>query len=99
MQEAFDADYKKEAFFLKGEFETDALLIMTASPSGCIKEELLSLMIKLKIPSSELSCTHVTAYGINCIGYIYQNHDPKIRKLFYSTLLSCLKEWQARIKK
>ncbi len=99
MQEAFDADYKKETFFIKGQFESDQLLIMAASPIGSIKEELFSLLTKLKIPSSDLSCTHVNAYGIHCIGYLYQNRDQNIRNLFYSTLMSCLMEWQARIKK
>ncbi len=96
MQQAFDADYKKEAFFLKAEFEPDALLIMVASPQACMKEELFSLVIKLKIPSSELCCTEVSAYGISCIGYIYQNRDLKIRQLFYSALMSCLEEWQSK---
>jgi hypothetical protein len=99
MQEAFEADYKKEMFFLKAHFESEQLLTMTASPHQCIKDELFSLMAKLKIPSSELSCTQVNAYGINCIGYIYQNHEPHLRNLFYSTLLSCLQDWQARLKK
>ena len=99
MQEALDADYKKETYFIKGQFESDQLLIMAASPIGSIKEELFSLLTKLKIPSSDLSCTHVNAYGIHCIGYLYQNRDQNIRNLFYSTLMSCLMEWQARIKK
>ncbi|MBS0604683.1 MAG: hypothetical protein JSS60_06570 [Verrucomicrobia bacterium] len=98
MQEAFDADYKKENFFLKARFEPDQVLTMAASPLSSIKEELFSLLVKLKIPSSELSCTTVNAYGISCFGYIYQNRDPNIRNLFYSTLLSCLQEWQTRIK-
>jgi len=99
MQAALEADYKKESFFLKAEFESEQLLTMTASPLSSIKEELFSLMIKLKIPVQDLSCTHVNAYGITCIGYIYQNRDPNIRNLFYSTLLSCLQEWQTKIKK
>lgn len=99
MQEAFDADYQKEAFFLKAKHESSQLLIMAASPCSCFKEELCSLLRKLKIPSSELSCTQVNAYGICCIGYLYQNPDPSIRSLFYSTLLSCLKEWQAQLKR
>ena len=99
MQEAFEANYKKETFFLKGKFEQEQLLIMAASPVSCIRDELFSLITKLKIPSSELSCTYVNAYGISCIGYLYQNRDPSIRNLFYSTLMDCLKEWQARIKK
>lgn len=99
MQDALEADYKNEAFFLKAEFEPEQLLTMTASPLSSIKEELFSLMVKLKIPTQDLSCTHVNAYGITCIGYLYQNRDPNIRNLFYSTLFSCLQEWQARIKK
>ncbi len=99
MQEALNADYKKEFFFLKGEFETKQLLTMAASPFGAIKEELFSLMLKLKIPTQDLSCTDVNAHGITCIGFIYQNRDPHIRNLFYSTLLSCLQEWKTRVKK
>lgn len=99
MQEAFGADYKKETFFLKAKSERDELLIMAASPISCLKDELISLLTKLKIPSSELSCTYVNAYGIHCMGYLYQNRDPSIRNLFYSTLMDCLKDWQARIKK
>lgn len=99
MQDSFDTDYKKETFFLKAQFEADQLLTMAASPHVCIKDELFSLITKLKIPSSELSCTHVNAHGITCIGYIYQNRDPNFRNLFYSTLLSCLQEWQTRLKK
>lgn len=99
MQDALEADYKKESFSLKAEFESEQLLTMTASPFSSIKEELFSLMIKLKIPTQDLSCTHVNANGITCIGYIYQNRDPNIRNLFYSTLLGCLQEWQTRIKK
>jgi hypothetical protein len=98
MQEALEADYKKESFFLKAQFEPEQLLAMAASSSHSIKDELFSLMIKLKIPTQDLSCTHVNAYGITCIGYIYQNRDPNIRNLFYSTLLSCLQEWQTRNK-
>lgn len=98
MQEALEADYKKEAFFLNAQFESDQLLTMAASPYGGIKEELFSLITKLKIPSSELSCTYVNAYGINCVGYLYQNRDPHLRNLFYSTLLSCLQEWKNRLK-
>ncbi len=64
-----------------------------------MKEELSRLITKLKIPSSELSYTQVHAYGITCVGYIYQNRDPHLRNLFYSTLLSCLQEWNTRIKK
>jgi hypothetical protein len=99
MQDALDMDYKKESFFLKAKFESDQLLTMAASPFSSLKEELFSLMAKLKIPSHDLSCTHVNAYGMTCIGYIYQNRDPNIRNLFYSTLLSCLQEWQTRMKK
>jgi hypothetical protein len=99
MQTALDTNYKKETFFLQGQFEADQLLIMAASPISCIKEELFSLLTRLNIPSSELSCTHVNAYGISCIGYIYENRDLNILKLFYSTLTSCLKTWQARIRK
>ncbi len=99
MQDAFLADYKKETFFLKPQFETEQLLVMAASPYGCLKDELFSLITKLKIPSAELCYTHVNAYGISCIGYIYQNRDPQIRNLFYSTLLSALQEWQTRLKK
>jgi hypothetical protein len=98
MQEALDADYKKESFFLRAQFEPEQLLTMAASPFHSIKDELFSLMTKLKIPTQDLSCTHVNTYGITCIGYIYQNRDSNIRNLFYSTLLSCLQEWQARIK-
>ncbi|MGC2594755.1 MAG: hypothetical protein WA347_00565, partial [Rhabdochlamydiaceae bacterium] len=93
MQEALDADYEKESFFLKGHFEQEQLLLMAASPCSSIKEEFSSLVTKLKIPTHDLSYTHVNAYGITCIGYIYQNRDPDIRNLFYSTLLSCLQEW------
>lgn len=99
MQQAINADYKKESFSLNGQFESDQLLIMTASPLSSLKEELFFLITRLKIPSSELSCTYVNAHGINCIGYIYQNSDPNIRNLFYSTLMGCLKEWQERTKK
>lgn len=99
MQEALSADYRKDNFFLKGQFEASQLLVMAASPISFIKDELFSLLTKLKIPSPELSCTHVNAHGIHCTGYIYQNADPHIRNLFYSTLMSCLKEWQARTKK
>jgi len=99
MQEALDADYKKDPFFLKAEFESEQLLTMAASPLSSIKEELFSLMLKLKIPTQDLSCTHVNTYGITCIGYIYQNRDPSIRSLFYSTLLNCLQEWKSKIKK
>jgi hypothetical protein len=99
MQDALNADYKKESFFLKAQFEPDQLLAMIGSSMGSIKEELFSLMVKLKIPAQDLSCTHVTAQGMTCMGYIYQNRDPGIRNLFYSTLLSCLQEWQTRIKK
>jgi hypothetical protein len=99
MQEALETSYKTEHFFLKWQSESNHLLIMAASPIGCIKEELFSLLTKLKIPSSELSCTYVNARGIHCIGYIYQTTDPHLRNLFYSTLMCCLKEWQARVKK
>jgi hypothetical protein len=99
MQEALETSYKTDLFFLKGQSESNHLLIMAASPTSCIKEELFSLLTKLKIPSSELCCTYVHARGIHCIGYIYQTADPHIRNLLYSTLMSCLKEWQARIKK
>ncbi len=98
MQNALDADYKKESFFLKAQFEPEQLLAIAASPFHSIKDELFSLMIKLKIPTQELSYTHVNAYGITCIGYVYQNRDPNIRNLFYSTLLSCLQEWRTRYK-
>src|ERR1700733_9518169 len=87
MQEALDADYKKESFFLKAEFEPEQLLMIAASPFAAIKEELFSLMLKLKIPTQDISYTHVNANGITCIGFIYQNRDPNIRNLFYSTLL------------
>jgi len=97
MQEALDADYK-EVFFLKAHHEKDQVLTMAASPLSCIKEELSALLIKLKIPSSELSCTTINVRGIYCIGYIYQNRDPHIRSLFCSTLLSCLQEWHTRVK-
>jgi hypothetical protein len=53
--------------------------------------------VKLKIPSSELSCTYVNAYGVGCFGYLFQNRDSNIRNLFYSTLLSCLQEWQSKV--
>jgi hypothetical protein len=99
VQDALDADYKKESFFLMAKFEPDQLLMVAASPFSSIKEELFSLMVKLKIPSYDLSCAHVNAYGVTCLGYIYQNRDPNIRNLFYSTLLSCLQEWQTRMKK
>ncbi len=99
MQEALSADFKKESFFLKAQFEPEQLFTMIASPFPSIKEELFTLMAKLKIPTQDLSCTHVNAYGITCIGYIYQNRDPNIRHLFYSTLLSCLQGWQTRVKK
>ena len=99
MQEVLNADYKQESFLLKAQFEPDQLLTMIGSPMSSIKEELFSLMAKLKIPTQEISCTHVNAHGMTCIGYIYQNRDPNIRNLFYSTLLSCLQEWQTRIKK
>lgn len=99
MQDALEADYKKESFFLKAQFESEQLLAMAASCSSSIKDELSSLMVKLKIPTQDLSWTHVNVYGITCIGYIYQHHDSSIRNLFYSTLLSCLQEWQARVKK
>jgi hypothetical protein len=98
MQEAIDADFKKEPFFLKAHFESEQVLTMAASPFGSIKEELFSLLVKLKIPSSELSCTQVNVHGVCCIGYIYQNRDSNIRNLFYSTLLSCLQEWKTRFK-
>ena len=96
MQEALDADYKEKSFFLKAKFEPEQLLIMAASHFHSIKDELFSLMVKLKIPTQDLSYTYVNAYGITCIGYIYQNHDSNIRNLFYSTLLSCLQEWNTR---
>jgi hypothetical protein len=94
MQEAIAADYKKETFFAKAQFDTDQVLIMVASTFASIKEELSTLLATLKIPSTELSCTYVNVHGIHCIGYIYQNHDSAIRNLFYSTLLGCLQEWK-----
>ncbi len=96
MQEALEADYKKESFFLKAQFEPEQLFVMVASPLHSIKDELFSLMIKLKIPTQDLSYTHTNAYGITCIGYIYQNRDSNIRNLFHFTLLSYLQEWQVR---
>ncbi len=99
MQEALLADYTKETFFLKEQLEDAEQLIMAASTMSCIKDELFSLLIKLKIPASDLTYTYVNAQGIHCIGYIYQNNDPNMRTLFHSTVMSCLKEWQARIKK
>lgn len=99
LQEAVEVDFKHEDFFLKAQFEPDQLLLLAASPRSCFKEELFNLITKLKIPSSELSYTQVNAYGITCMGYIYQNRDPNLRNLFYSTLLSYLQEWKTRIKK
>lgn len=93
IQDALDADYKKEPFFLKAKFESDQVLIVAASPLPTLNDELRSLVVQLKIPSSELSCTKVGAHGICCIGYIYQNRDAAICNLFYSTLFSCLQEW------
>lgn len=98
MQEAFKADYAKEAFFLKAEFESDQVLVMAASPYASLKEELFALIPKLKIPAAALSYTQVNTYGTYCIGYIYQNHEPELRNLFYATLQSCLQEWNARLK-
>lgn len=90
MQDALEADFKEESFFLKAHLEPDQLLIMAASLQSGFKEKMFSLITQLKIPSSELSSTHVNAYGICCIGYIYQNRDPNLRNLFYSTLLDFL---------
>ena len=99
MQEALEAEYKKETFFLKAQLEPDQVLVMAASPHGSLKEELLWLITKFKIPSSDLSCTYVNAQGIHCFGYIYQNPDQNIRNLFYSTFFTSLQEWQTRTKK
>jgi hypothetical protein len=98
MQKALDADYKKDLFFLKAQFDPEQLLVMAASPFHSIKDELFSLMITLKIPTQDLSHTHVNASGITCLGYIYQNRDPQIRNSFYSTLQSCLRDWQMSLK-
>lgn len=99
MQEALEADYTNEPYFLKAQFENDQLFLMAASPSSALKEELASLLTKLQIPIAELSYTYVNAYGISCMGYLYQNRDASIRNLFFSTLLSFLQEWKSRLKK
>ncbi|MES2121538.1 MAG: hypothetical protein V4492_02030 [Chlamydiota bacterium] len=99
MQEALEADFKNEPYFLKAQFENDQLFLMAASPYPRIKEELSTLLTKLQIPTAELSYTYVNAYGISCLGYLYQNRDPNIRNLFFSTLLSFLQEWKSRLQK
>ena len=97
-QEALSANYKKELYFLKAYADEQYLLLLAASPLESIKEELISSITALEIPTSELSFTHVNACGINCVGYIYQNRDYHRRTIFYDSIDDSLKRWQTRIK-
>ncbi len=97
--EALDTDYTKESFFLKAYADENHLLLMAASPHGDIKNELISSVTALQIPSSDLSFTHISAYGINCIGYIYQSHNIHQRTVFYDSIHDSLHQWKAQIKK
>ncbi|MBS0652753.1 MAG: hypothetical protein JSR39_04410 [Verrucomicrobia bacterium] len=98
-QEALKADYQKEVYFLKAFADEQFLLLLAASPNGCIKEELISTITSLGIPTPDLSFTHVHAYGINCMGYIYQERDHHQRTIFYDSIYDALHQWQARLKK
>ncbi|MBS0621046.1 MAG: hypothetical protein JSS61_06275 [Verrucomicrobia bacterium] len=94
MLEALEVRYDKERFILKTHFGSNELLVMAASPQSGFKEEVFSLITSLQIPAAELSYSYVNSHGIHCVGYIYQNRDPSMRTLFYSTLLTRLQEWQ-----
>ncbi len=98
-QEALHANYKKDPYFLKAFTDNQYLLLLAASPFGCIKEELISSVATLEIPTPDLSFTHVNAYGITCIGYIYQNQDPHRRALFYDLVYDTLNHWKNQLPK
>ncbi len=98
-QEALKTDYHEEVFFLKAFADDQFLLLLAASPNECIKEELISTITALGIPTPDLSFTHVHANGINCMGYIYQERDHHQRTVFYDSIYEALHQCQARLKK
>jgi hypothetical protein len=98
-QEALQVDYRKDFFSLKAYMDGQFLLLLAASPHAGIKEELNVTITSLDVPSSALSTTEVHAYGIYCIGYIYQDIDHHRRTIFYESIYDALHRWQHRFKK
>ncbi len=99
MLEGFETNFKSETLYLKAQTEGDQILIMSASPHESLKDEIIAIVTKLHIPSSDLSYTHVNSYGITCLGYIYQNRSPSERNTFYSAVSNALIDWKTRLKK
>ena len=77
MLEALEFDYNKEPLFLKSSSVADPFLLMAGSTDPSIKRHLFAVLSQLEIPLHQLSHTDVNAYGIHCVGLLYQHPDPK----------------------
>lgn len=92
--EGIEHNFKKHLFFLKSHWTPEYLLILAASPRSSIKEALDLAVQSLAIPASDICSTHIKAYDISAVGYIYHCEDVEKCSSLYNTIEKILCQWE-----
>lgn len=83
LEEAFSK--KQEGYFVKTQ-KLEKYLLVALSASFSFKEEVQSIVGKLKIPSSDLTYSYLEVEGIHALGYIIRVSDPKVENQFLKVI-------------
>lgn len=92
--ETLENPFQEQLFSLKSHAESGYLMVMAGSMHPTFKEELLTAVNHLKIPTSQLTCCFVNEYEIDCIGYIYRCEEQHERTAFFNAIKETLMTWE-----
>jgi hypothetical protein len=95
--EILDIPRNSARFSITCRIEGRHMLIMIASSDASFKEQVLSSVSQLKIPTSSLGSTAVEMYGTYTLGFIYGFEKEEKRKSFYDAVLQKLNEWESSL--
>lgn len=91
-----DEFFNGENYALKIFNHPQFVFVMVKADDRSVKEEMIKVLAKLQLHSSQLATSFVALYDEIYLGYIYRSDDPERQQLFSYTLQQALVSWESK---
>ena len=93
--EVMNTDLMDKGFILKTEAKPKFFFAMLAAAAPNFREEVMTAIAKLKIPSYDLTSSFLIVQESAIFGFIYRTDDLERRSQFQQVLLSAMLQWKS----
>ncbi|MBS0623059.1 MAG: peptide ABC transporter substrate-binding protein [Verrucomicrobia bacterium] len=88
---------KKNPYILSCQKQEEAFIIIIRADDMTFKEEILSLMNRMQIPSLELAFSEIKIHGSYCFGLLYRPSQLGQENFLYTQVHQLMEQWSVKV--